>query len=129
MKEYLESIGVVGAENLAARLLFAVWTRLDWQTPLWKSAGADCYDRFKTRAASAARERTIQAFQAALARRCHVMVPQLEAVDVSDLQTANAGDVLAILRKETSLLVAYMRLWIEERRAFNNPQSSLFGGK
>ena len=133
MKEYLESLGVVGAENLAARLVYAIWSAIDWQSPLWKTAGHDCYNRFESRVRTAARSRSLSDFVSALGRRCHVVVPALDAFDRADMETADGDGLLRLARENSGLTVATMRLWIEQRREMRQPQPKtnqpdLFGG-
>lgn len=131
MKQYLESLGISGAENLAARLIFAIWSALDWHSPLWKSAGADVFNRFESRVRTAARARTLADFVSALGRRCHVAVPRLEEVDRADMAGEAAADVLCLCRENSGLTVATMRLWLDLRKEMRkpvDPNLSLFGG-
>lgn len=124
MKEFLETMEIQGAENLAARLVYAVWIAHDHKDPLWKSAGAQVYDRLESRVRQAARVTTMQDFVALLCRRCHVAVPRLEPVDQTDLRTAEPGEVLRLLRENSGLVISAMRLWADERRAQAKPAAS-----
>lgn len=134
MKEYLESLGILGAENLAARLAYAIWSAIDWQSPLWKTAGHDCYNRFEARVRTAGRQRSLSDFVSALGRRCHVSVPVLDAIDRADMESADAAEILRLARDNSGLTVATMRLWLEQRREMRQSSQSksnqpdVFGG-
>lgn len=115
MDDYLKSMGVDDNNRLAARLAYCVWCAIDWQDGLWKSAGVQVYDRFESRIRQAARESTVVGFLTRLSRRCHVTVPPISPDLVSTLAGCNERAVLGCLRYP-ALVVAYMRLWIEEKR-------------
>lgn len=125
MKEFLESMEIEGAENLAARLVYAAWSAHDHKDPLWKSAGAQVYDRLESRVRQAARTTTLRDFVSLLCRRCHVAVPRLEQVDQVDLRSApDEAEVLRLLRENSGLVISAMRLWSDEKRNQAKPTSS-----
>ncbi len=120
MKEWLEETGFEPPEVAVVSVCLAVFRGIDWESPLWKTAGKDMYDRFESRIRSAAREHTLARFASKLARKCHVSTPYMDQGLLQSLTCIadhHQERGLDFARSQSGLAVAAMRAFRDEKKA------------
>lgn len=121
MYAFLENIGLLPYERIMILIAHILWSSIDWETPLWKSAQYDVWTRFESRVRSAAREQTLHGFVSRLARKCHIAVPRFDQDLLIAIGRAepDADKSLAFARKESGMLVGVLRAWHDEIKRAN----------
>jgi hypothetical protein len=116
----LAAYGLTAPEMLVCELARAVWRLLDFEAPLWRSAGPMVYQRYETRIRASAYQPTVVDWVWRLATKCHVS-PQLIPLELirraRALDRAEAVEALRVVREQPGLIVSAVRLLQDERKA------------
>jgi hypothetical protein len=117
-RDFIGELGFEQHEQVMALTVHAVWVSIDWNMPLWRTAGPAVYDRFESRVRAASREATVHGFAARLARKCHVATPRFDAPLLVDMaqESLDAIKALNFTRRESGLVVATIRAFNDERK-------------
>jgi hypothetical protein len=120
MRDYLlNTLGLKEHETIMVQGAYAIWRSIDMQSPLWKTAGADIYDRFESRIRASAREYDVASFINKLARKCHVAAPNLSKdwiIEAKKQDQEQNRASLEFAKDQSGLLVAAMRAYKDEQK-------------